>query len=318
MKKHWKPILTLLLLLPFLTEVLVGMPITQILNPPLFLMLITVGYGFPVLVIREISARNKYGLFAMLALGVAYGLFNEGLMARTIFAGYHSPVDTFANYGLIGGMRAPWALVISLWHALHAVIYPIAFIHYLYPSHASEPWLSKRGAWVLGMISFLAGVAVFFSGPPQNPRGFAGHFIFIIVAWFLLWILAKRAGSLFPVVNQDKQDYGLKPVVLGAVIYLLAFLLPLIFSKAGMPAVLLIGYLIAVLIAGYKIYRGKEMPLQKLVLIGLGGGVCVLLFSMLITLPFGLLLQGLTNTALAVIFIRTIFKVKKGAAKVSL
>lgn len=97
------------------------------------------GYGFPVLVIREIAVRRNLGLLALFALGVIYGIYNEGFVARTIsIEPFHTPVDAFAAYGLVGNIRIPWALTITTWHALHAAIYPIAFAHYLFPGSASH------------------------------------------------------------------------------------------------------------------------------------------------------------------------------------
>src|SRR5579864_6219810 len=133
MKEHWKPILALLIVSPLLAELMTGnAPIGLFFRPWDFLLLVTVGYGFPILVIREIAARKKLGLLGLFFLGVAYGLYNEALIAGTVFSGFNSPVATFASYGLIGNIRIPWMLTISFWHALYAVIYPIVFISYLW------------------------------------------------------------------------------------------------------------------------------------------------------------------------------------------
>lgn len=311
MKKYWKPILTLLLVLPFLTEILVGMPVTVILNPLLYLLLITVGYGFPVLVIREIAVRKQIGLLGLFILGVIYGLHNEGLMARTIFAGYHSPIDTFASYGLINGIRLPWALTITFWHALHAVIYPIIFVHYLFPDSAREPWLSKKIAWALGIITFVAGFVVFFSGPPENPRGTISHFVFMLVVGAALWLVAKYFKAPLQVLIEAKQNYSLKTIWKGVLLYTIFFMVPVILSKSHASAELFFLYfLVITIMAIIKLRKIVSIPLQEMVLIGSSGVICVSLFSIVLTLPLGLFLQSLTSLIITILFINVIRKVR--------
>ncbi len=199
LQKRIPPILALLIISPFLAEVLTGStPITLFLNPIVFLLFVTAGYGFPALIIREIFIRKSLGFFSLFVLGIAYGLWNEGLFAQTIFYPFHSPIESFGIYGLIGNVRIPFALLISFWHALYAIVYPILLVHYLFPAFAEKTWVSKKVAWGLGLASLTFGVAGFFTNLHKSefealPGSFTGtpsHFIFLLLAGAALFALA--------------------------------------------------------------------------------------------------------------------------------
>lgn len=315
MRQHWKPIVALLAMLPVVTELLVGMPITLILHPLWFLLLATVGYGFPVLVVREISVRRGYGALATVALGLVYSLYNEAFVAKTLLEGAHSPVDTFASYGVAGGVRIPWMLTIGIWHALHAVLYPIAFTHYLFPEHAEKPWLGwKAFGWAAGISTAFALLA-FFSISPDKPRGTPGQFLFFVLISAFLWFAAARLSGALRVRIFPDREYGRRAPLSGALVYTIFFLIPLIFSKLAIPAPLfVIYYLIVFSVAVARLRHAPDMPLQKLVLIGFGGAVCVAGFALLITLPVGYVIQGLTSFALVAIFATLAMRVRKRVA----
>ena len=80
MRSHWKPLLALLLTTPFLTELLSdSMPAREFFRPPVLLFLATVGYGFPILLLREFAVRRHLGLA---------GLFVLRRSARWLIAGW--------------------------------------------------------------------------------------------------------------------------------------------------------------------------------------------------------------------------------------
>src|SRR5208283_1563569 len=136
MRSHWKPIVALLLLTPFLTELLSGsQPAAKFFQPQVLLFLATVGYGIPVLLLREFAVRHRLGILGLLALGFVYGVFNEGIIAKTFYLATNVPVNNFDGYGCVYGIAIPWAVTISTWHARHALLYPIVAIYYFFPDH---------------------------------------------------------------------------------------------------------------------------------------------------------------------------------------
>lgn len=305
MKKHWKPILTLLVLSSVLTELLsTNLSPSQFFQPAVLLLLMTVGYGFPILVIREIAIRKQLGLLGLFFLGVMYGLYNEALVARTIFNPFHAPIDTFATYGLVDNIRIPWALTITFWHALYAVIYPILSVGYLFPHSATESWIGKKLAWVLGAGSLLFGVVTFFGGSLQSPREEISHFVFIVISLALLWWCAQKFAPSAKVSQGTSILFSWKNPGLGLILYVALFFLPMMFSVFNIWPVFYIAYFALITGVGMrKLLRVQEVPLRKMVLIGLGGEIALALMAVFVNLPLGLIFLA--------IFIAAIFGVKR-------
>lgn len=310
MKKHWQPIVALLVLSPLLTELLTNSaPASVFFRPGLFLLFITLGYGFPVLVIREIAFRKKLGLLGLFPLGVIYGLYNEGLFARTIINPFHSPIDTFATYGLAGDLRVPWALAITYWHALHAVIYPIIFVTYLFPAHSQESWISRKTAWTLGPICLAVAVLAFFSGPPKQPRGSVPDFLVMLVCSILLWLISKRLARFLQVSPATNTPVSWKSAGIGSLIFLVMFFMPILLSKAVLPPVLYFCYFIVLSLIAVRIFaRIQEVSPRRMVFIGLGAKILVALFSLLISLPGGKTQQAASSAVFLIVFLFAILR----------
>lgn len=163
MSQRAKAVLLLVVLSAALPELVVGStPITGLLNP-IALIFLLLGYSLPVLVLREYIVRYKIGVAGIIALGVAFGIYNEGLWAKTMIMMQDLPIAQFDMYGRIADVNVPWAVVIGLYHALAAVLLPILIVHYRYKEVRQTPWLSKKVSIFLGAallvvasISFLS------------------------------------------------------------------------------------------------------------------------------------------------------------------
>ena len=162
--------LTLMVLSALLPEVGTGnTPILKFLAPTPFLFLVVIGYGLPVLLIRELAVRRHLGIAGLIVAGFAYGSYNEGLWARTLINTANEPISTFNGYGDVLGIAIPWALLICLYHAVASVGFPILLTHALYPDEASRPWLDWRFALALGAA--LLAFAAFAFLQPRIPHG---------------------------------------------------------------------------------------------------------------------------------------------------
>lgn len=239
MTVSWKPILALLVLSAFLTEVLSSnISFSKFFNPGVFLFLITLGYGIPVLLIREIAVRMALPLVPVFVLGCMYGLYNEAFLAKTVFHPGHSPIDTFAQYGLIDNIRVPWTLVISAWHALFAVIYPIALVHWLYPRQAAAPWI-RPVYWVpLGTLCLGLGGILYFKKTGTVPiAGTPRHLVFLALAWVLL-AGATVGLARVPKTRMELAPSKWRPPRQGVLFYLLLLFVPVLLAGAAVPVVM--------------------------------------------------------------------------------
>ena len=114
--KHWKALLTLILIIPFLTELMTyNMPVHIFFNPVTFLLLL-VFYGLAVLIIRELSVRWKVGLIGIFIMGLGYGIYNEGIVAKTLFKTTTVPLTgAYGHYPLVLGLNWAFAIAILAW-----------------------------------------------------------------------------------------------------------------------------------------------------------------------------------------------------------
>lgn len=320
LRAHLAPVLLLLFLSPFLAEVLTGStPLTLFLNPIIFLLFVTAGYGFPVLIIRELFIRKHLGFFSLFVLGIAYGLWNEGLFAQTIFYPFHSPIESFGAYGLVGNIRIPFALLISFWHALYAVIYPILLVHYLFPAQANKSWISKKVAWGLGLPSFAFGMLGFFINlHPSEFDALSGsftgnpyHFIFLILTGITLvaiafWFPSKGEPVLTRVSTKKLTLYGVLS-------FCAVVIIPAMYANLSLPPLWLYVYF-----AGLCIYARHYFALfsslsvrERMIIVCAGEAALAAFGTFLSFLLLGNMAQGVFVASCLLLFLFLVRRLHK-------
>jgi hypothetical protein len=161
MTSQTKAFLTLVISAPILTEIVSGnTPAHALLNPRIDLFLL-VAYSLPLLVIREVFLRWRLPALGLFLLGLAYGIWNEGLLAQTLIRHEHVPMEQFDGYIYAAGFNFSWAAVIVPWHALLAVAFPMALAGGLFPSCERKRFLGNRTFAALTAI--LAALILFIS-----------------------------------------------------------------------------------------------------------------------------------------------------------
>jgi hypothetical protein len=167
MRDSTKAALALALSTPLLTEIVSGNTPVHALTRPRVVVLLLLAYALPVVVIREVAVRRRLSTSGVFTLGVAYGILNEGSLAQTLMRFDHVPVDRFDGYFYAAGFNVAWASVIVPWHAMLAVILPIALVSCWVPSVAQTPWLGGRAFALASAVT--VGLALFVSvvRPPR-------------------------------------------------------------------------------------------------------------------------------------------------------
>ena len=318
-----KAALTLMVLSAFLPEVTTGnTPIITFFTPTAFVFLVVLGYGLPVLLIRELAVRARLGTAGILVLGFAYGSYNEGLWAKTMIDVHHVPIPVFNDYGVIGGIDVPWALTISLYHALGSVLFPIVLTHALYPSERERSWIDVRVAVVLG-TALLALGSVAFLGPNKlagSPVQLA-FFLGVLVAGVVIAPRLRRPSDTRPVTPPA----GVLPVLLGV-----SLLLPfIVFSivagaKAPLAVFALVWFLVVSAYTWLMTSRGWQAP-PNLILFGLGLYMQSVLLAMLLNgaalVRSGVTPNGLASViggaALELIFVWAAVRIQRGGWRAS-
>jgi len=155
--KRAAPMLTLLLVAPWVGEYLLGNVSVRRLPALLFLTLL---YGCGALLIREVTRRTRRGWPTVLLLGAAYGVIEAGMVDQAMFN------PSFEGWEFQAVTPVP-ALGISAWytwtfvigHSVWSIAVPIALVERLFPDRARTPWVGRAGV-VLTAVGYLAGCIV--------------------------------------------------------------------------------------------------------------------------------------------------------------
>jgi hypothetical protein len=145
------PVLVLLLLAPFVAEVLGGStPASMLAGFPLSVGL----YGTGALLVREVARKRGLGWISILLFGAAFGVIEEGLVLQSMFNPHFLGLDL--TYGRVLGVNWAWAESLVFYHALLSITVPILLTELLFPSRRAEPWVGKVGLRVTGSVYLLS------------------------------------------------------------------------------------------------------------------------------------------------------------------
>ncbi|WP_437186028.1 hypothetical protein SH668x_003155 [Planctomicrobium sp. SH668] len=174
-------------------------PLHAFLNP-ITLVFLTLGYGLPVLLIREFACRRQIGLGGLILCGTAYGIFNEGVLAKTLLLETGTPIRQFDGYGDAIGIGWPWGTFISIWHGFASVVFPIFFTHFFFRAVSVQAWLRTTRSFFLLSLGLVAlGSLVFLSDTRRD--GIVGNIEQLIALYGIMVLLMGaslllRRGSL--------------------------------------------------------------------------------------------------------------------------
>lgn len=313
MRENWKSIVAVMLLAPVLTELLTGnVPLTGFLNPLTFFFLATIGYGFPILLLREFAIRRGIGLLGMLPLGLCYGIINEGFLAKTFFLPHKVPIDAFDQYGFFGGVEVPWAITISTWHALFAFAFPILFAEALFPAGKGKSWLTKKAVLWIGIPVALLSVVIFSTHSGTSASGNLPHFVEIWAA-FLILVGVSMVAPATPVLA-DGGEFRFRNVLAGAGALLAVLVFPSIFAGVKLPVVLFFAYFISLLLSGSLLLGGKRtIPRSSALSFALGAYLLQAALGLLIAIAMRSVLQIATEIVFLMVFSRCLYVVSRPA-----
>ena len=188
-KFRLSPAIALWLIAPIFGELFSGSsPLNEYLNPfttILFGML----YGSGAILIREFIIRRKKGWISMLLLGMAYGIFEEGLMVRSFFNPDWMDLGSLGVYGRVWGVNWVWAEHLTFFHALISITASICFVEMIYSNQRAESWVRPHGIIIHGIL-FLLTLPIGVSLMPYKTPVYWLLFCSILIALLILaaWI----------------------------------------------------------------------------------------------------------------------------------
>lgn len=157
LRSHLAPPLALFFLAPFFGEYLLGnLKFSELFYVPFLAPL----YGGGAMLIRETARRAGRGFATMLTLGVAYALFEEGLVDQMLFnRNYFAGQQEIEDTPIVALGIDVWLTVIVIaMHAVWSICIPILLVEALFRKRGTGPWLGRSGRIVVALI-FVAGSA---------------------------------------------------------------------------------------------------------------------------------------------------------------
>ena len=231
-----KATLTLAFITPVLTELFsANMGPGEVLNPVGFFLQF-LAYSVPVLFIREIAARCRVGLPGLFLMGLAYSLFNEGIIAKTLFTGPPGGgMEAYDGFTL-GRVHVVWAVIITTWHALHAVVFPIALAGALFPRVREMSWLNTPTRVIFLVIWVPAGVLGFLKLNPEHAHwDYFGGFLLAMAVLLILGAMLPARTCFFAKGESGRP----RQLWLGAAVYAVVIVGYFVASEVGAPRAVL-------------------------------------------------------------------------------
>lgn len=150
-EKFAGPVWCLLLLAPFLAEVLTGS--TRLSTLFAFVPEVAI-WGVGALVSRELVRRWRAGWPSLLMLGLALSIAEEFLIQQTSIAPLPFP-GAHADYGRWIGVNWVYFLFMLAFESVWVVLMPVKVTELLFPRHTAKPWLHTRGLTVCCIVFLL-------------------------------------------------------------------------------------------------------------------------------------------------------------------
>ena len=222
-----KLILFLLIVPGLLQEVLTGnTPILNLLNPVGFLGLIW-AYGVPMLILWDLKVHFKLSYYSIFLLWIAYWIFNEWLLAKTMLESSSVPFGGFREYISYGWINLAWTSMILPWHAFYSVLFPIVFAEIFFEKEQSTILLSRK--WTLIFLLICGIVFVILWKDWQGSLSSSMYILFYTGIIILYW-LSRMLPQKSLIDTPEWPQGGLKLPYFIGVISLFAFVPLFIFA----------------------------------------------------------------------------------------
>ena len=183
---RWYGLISLVIIAAFLAEFLTGSnSIPQVIAYPPSLLFNVALYGSGSLLIREVSIRWRKRWAAVLLLGGAYGVGEEGFAAKTMI-NPNSPIIGNQAYSHWMGINWVPLAALTIFHAAFSIMVPILLVELLFPETKRRRLLGNLG---MGVTTIVYGLTVFlltaYLGDP-----------YVITSWVAIFLAAYASAFI--------------------------------------------------------------------------------------------------------------------------
>jgi hypothetical protein len=190
--RRLSPVLALFFLAPLVGEFFLGdFPVVLIFLVVAFAPL----YGGGALLIREFTRRSGRGWPTMILLGLAYGVFEEGLITQSLFNPNYMD-DNLLAPGYVSWLHTGilWLVYVVSLHTFWSISVPISLVEEANPGRRTSPWLGWMGLTVVAVLFVLGSFALYNENLQLNHHWTAslGECVATAVIVILLVVVAFR------------------------------------------------------------------------------------------------------------------------------
>jgi hypothetical protein len=147
---------------PITGELLSGSAPPSAFFSPISLFILIGLYGCGALLVREYARRWGRGWACIILLGVAYGIIEEGLTAKSFFDPNWMDLGILGTYGRWLDVNWVWSQGLSIYHTLVSITAPIILAQLMFPASSGVRWLGRK-AFIGAHIWFIAVVIFSFA-----------------------------------------------------------------------------------------------------------------------------------------------------------
>ncbi len=230
--KRIPPALVLLMLAPILGELVSAHQSPLEFIDPLNFVVLSLPYGFGALICRELVVRWRKGGIALLLLGAAYGIYEEGIVVRSLFNPRWEELGALAQYNHVAGVNWTWSAMVIHFHVVISIAASVILVEILYSAQRKQRWLSDKV-----LIACFVGILLWtpmgwWMTSYRPPMGW------YILSWIAVFVLAWAAYRL-PATTRSQAGHSVsRPWVfflLGLVNMFAFFFTVFLTAEAGKP-----------------------------------------------------------------------------------
>lgn len=225
--RRLSPGMALLLLAPLFGELVSGhQTLFQFINPLNFV-LSALPYGFGAIICRELVVRWGKGWVALVLLGVAYGIYEEFIVARSVWDPSWAELGALRDYSYWRGVTWTYAAVLLHFHLTVSIIASVVVAEILYPEQRRAFWVTNRQL-TFCFIGLGLWVPVLWLINPFVPSPSALAFSCLTIAGlvFLAWVLPAQPLPMRSGTATRPVCYGVLAGVNTTVVFVTVFILP--------------------------------------------------------------------------------------------
>ena len=169
---------------------------------PILFIILNITYGGALLLVRETAVRWGKGFPSILMFALGYGMLCEALSTKGFFDPHFYSVvsDKLEGFGRVFGINVPWALNITVVHAVFSILVPYLIVTTIFPGR--DRWIGNKlyVTLLLALVAVIVFTFLVIALPPSRYHYHEGPGpLLLIIALLAALILAawKMPGMQF-------------------------------------------------------------------------------------------------------------------------